>query len=117
MQAQYDIKTDFLGPEKETQREIQVLDRTLGWGRGGVTYEADQRRAEIIVEEIGLKKGSAVITPSVPEASDEADRRLNSPELARGDSTRYRALAARISYLSLDRPDLQYAAKCIRTPR
>jgi len=113
MQTRYEIKTNVLGPDAGMQREIQVLNRTLGWGKSGITYEADQRHAEIIIQELCLKTGNAVVTPSVPEASDEANKRLNSPELTLSDSTRYRALAARINYLSLDRPDLQYAAKCV----
>jgi hypothetical protein len=115
MQKQYDIKTKFLGPEKSMEQEIQVLNRTLGWGKNGITYEADQRHAEIVViREMNLKKGNAVATPGVPEAVDEANRRLYSPELDRAEAARYRGLAARINYLSLDRPDIQYAAKNIR---
>ena len=92
---------------------IPVLNRTHGWGKGGITYEADQRRAEIIIQELFLEKAIAVVTPSAPEASDDADKRLNSPEHTRSDTTRRRALAARINYLSLDRPDLQYVAKLV----
>ena len=32
-------------------------------------------------------------------------------ELEGGDATRYRAIAARCNYLSIDRPDLQFAVK------
>ena len=62
---------------------------------------------------MNLKKGNAVSTPSVPEAVNEAEIRLHSPELNRVEATRYRGIAARINYLSLDRPDIQYAAKNI----
>jgi hypothetical protein len=60
---------------------------------------------------MNLKSGNAVSTPGVPELPEEANRRINSPELSRTEATRYRGIAARINYLSLDRPDLQYAAK------
>ena len=59
---------------------MQVLNRTLGWGKRGIAYEADQRHAEIVIQEMRLEKGTAVVTPGVPEAADEANRRLNSPE-------------------------------------
>ena len=38
------------------------------------------------------------------------DDAIDSQALTRGDVTRYRALVARISYLSQDRPDLKFAA-------
>ena len=41
----------------------------------GITYEADQRHAEIIVQEMNLKKANAVSTPAVPESSEEANLR------------------------------------------
>ena len=40
-------------------------------------------------------------------ADDDAD---DSQALTGGDITRYRALVARISYLSQDRPDLKFAS-------
>ena len=113
MEARCDIKTNVLGPDAGMQQETQVLNRTLGWGMCGITYEAYQRRAEIIVQEMSLKKGNAVARPAVPEEADEASRRLNSAELTHSGSTRYRALAARTNYWSLDRPGLQCSAKCI----
>ena len=43
-----------------------------------------------------------------PQMADDDD--LDSQALANGDITRYRALVARISYLSQDRPDLKFAS-------
>ena len=40
----------------------------------------------------------------------EDDDDNDSPALTDGNITRYRALAARISYLSQDRPDLKFAS-------
>ena len=66
MQNRYEIKTNVLGPDAGMQQEIQVLNRTLGWGKSGITYEADQRHAEIIIQELCLKTSDAVVTRSVP---------------------------------------------------
>ena len=113
MEQRYDIKSQYLGPEPGMKREIQVLNRTLRWTPGGITYEADQRHAEIIVDELNMRNAKAVSTPIVSDTSDEANARLCSPDLTREEAARYRGLAARINYLSLDRPDLQYAAKVV----
>ena len=43
-----------------------------------------------------------------PQMADDDDP--DSQALANGDTTRYRALVARISYLSQDRPDLKFAS-------
>ena len=42
--------------------------------------------------------------------NDELDDTNDSQALTSGDNTKYRALVARISYLSPDRPDLKFAA-------
>ena len=113
MTARYDIKSKMLGPGNDMEQEIQVLNRTIAWTPEGITYEADQRHAEIVISEMGLKKGKPVATPSVPEAAGHQEERDRSPVLKGEDASRYRALAARINYLSLDRADLQYTAKTV----
>ena len=54
-----------------------------------------------------------VTTPGTAETKEEAERYLESPELRQADATAFRGLAARLNYLALDRPDLQFAAKGI----
>ena len=78
---------------------------------GFLEYEADQRHAEIIIREMNLKRGNSVSTPAVQQTGEEANLRLASPDMTKEESSRYRGLAARVNYLSLDRPDLQFAAK------
>ena len=48
--------------------------------------------------------------------NDEHDDVNNSQALTHGDITKYRALVARISYLSQDRPDLKFAAMQVCCP-
>ena len=60
MEQKYEIKAHYLGPEP------------------GITYEADQRHAEIVIKEMNIKKANAVSTPTVPEPSEEANSRLSS---------------------------------------
>ena len=91
--------------------EIQILNRTLRWTKEGITYEADQRHAEIVIKEMNMKQANAVSTPNVPESSEEANLRLSSPDMTKGEASRLQGLVARVNYLSVDRPDLQFAAK------
>ena len=107
MEQKYEIKAHHLGPESGMKDEVQILNRTLRWTKEGITYEADQRHAEIVIKEMNMKKANAVSTPSVPEPSEEANSRLSSPDITKDEG----GLVARVNYLSLDRPDLQFAAK------
>ena len=91
--------------------EIQILNRTLRWTKEGITYEADQRHAEIVIKEMNMKKANAVSTPTVPEPSEEANLRLRSADMTKDEASRFRELFARVNCVSLDQPDLQFAAK------
>ena len=113
MQAKYEIKSEFLGPEEGQNRELRVLNRVLRWTSRGIEYEPDQRHSEIIVKTLKLEHAKAVNTPVVAEEKDALQARENSKPLKGAEATEYRALAARLNYLALDRMDLQYAAKCI----
>ena len=44
-----------LGPGKRDDKSMRVLNRFIHWTPSGIEYEADQRHAEIIVRELGLK--------------------------------------------------------------
>ena len=111
LEQKYEIKAHYLGPESGMKDEIQILNRTLRWTKEGITYEADQRHAEFVIKEVNMKKANAVSTPTVPEPSEEANSRLSSPDMTKDEASRFRGLDARVIYLSLDRPDLQFAAK------
>ena len=111
MEQKYEIKAHYLGPESGMKDEIQILNRKLRWTKDGITYEADQRHAEIVIKEMNMKKENAVSTPTVPEPSEEANSRLSSPDMTKDEASRFGGLVARVNYSSLDRPDLQFAAK------
>jgi hypothetical protein len=44
-----------LGPGEEDEKSIRILNRIVEWGSDGLWYEADQRHAEIFVDELGLE--------------------------------------------------------------
>ena len=108
MSQWYEVKVrGILGPELEDQKEIRILNRQLRWEEGFLEYEADDKHAQTIIEELGLEedsKGSSLPLPREYEP-EEGDAELDGA-MAR----KYRRIAAVVNYLALDRPDLQFAA-------
>ena len=100
------------------------MNRVISWTEEGITYEADQRHAEIVLRELGLEAAKAVTTPG---SRDDADKMSDikvegnklqdyndaeDNELLKGtEATKFRVLAARLNYLAQDRPDVQFAVK------
>ena len=111
MPAKYESKRSILGPDSKREKIIRVLNRVLSWSSDGITYGPDQRHADIVVEEIGLKAAKLVSTPS--SSTDDVDKMLADvgSSLAAAEATMYRALAARLNCLAMDRPDIQFATK------
>jgi hypothetical protein len=107
MQQKYDIKAQLLGPEKDCQSEIKILNRIIRWGSSGLEYEPDQRHAEIVISELGLMKAKPVSTPSIMENAEK----FNETPLSSEQAQKYRSLAARVNFLAQDRPDLQFASR------
>ena len=109
MQEEYDIKIrGRLGPDKNDQKSIRILNRCLEWRHDGLYYEADPRHAEIIVDQMNVANNPSVVTPGIKSSPlpEEEDVALK-PEYA----TKFRRVVARANFLSQDRMDIQYAVK------
>ena len=53
-----------IGPASNDEKSMRVLNRLVHWTREGIEYEADQRHAELIIQELNLKADSkGVNTP------------------------------------------------------
>ena len=63
-----------------------------------------------MVDELGLKDSKPVSTPGSKEDVDRMLLDIGEP-LGPAESTLYRELAARLNYLAMDRPDIQFATK------
>ena len=99
-----------LGPDLDDMKEISILGRKLVWTTGGIVSEADPAHVKKIIEELGLHPSSnGLEKPCVRETLAEIEQ--GTDELEPCHTTRFRSIAARVNYLSLDRPDLQFAAK------
>ena len=109
MQEEYDIKLrGRLGPEKHDDKSMRILNRCLEWRSDGLHYEPDPRHAEIIIEQMGVEKSAAVVTPGIKTTPlpEEEDLALK-PDYA----TKFRRIIARANFLAQDRVDIQYAVK------
>jgi hypothetical protein len=111
VEAWYHVKARaVLGDDVGDDKEISILNRKLVWCRDELKYLADPKHAKIICEELGLTSESNVVTsPAIKEASpadEQEDEVLDAAE-----ARRFRSLAARANNLSMDRVDVQFAAK------
>ena len=71
--------------------------------------EADQRHADILIEELNLREAKGVKSPGEEEKRWEEEE--NDVELDAADATVFRKVAARANYLGMDRVDIQQAVK------
>ena len=109
MSEWYDIKVrGELSGTPGSQEVVTLLNRTITWRGGVLEYRADDKHRELTMKALGLDEDSKSLASPIVKEEDvgEKDVELNSKE-----ATEFRGLAARVNYLSQDRPDIQYAAK------
>ena len=88
---------------RDLEGAVRVLSRVVCSTK--FEYEADQRHAEILVRDVGLKEHSTgVTTPGVNDDGGAVDE-------GEVHETLYKAIAARANYLAQDRPDIHFAEK------
>ena len=108
LENQYEIMTQRTREEAEGENEAMILNRIVRRTSEGYELEADPRHSELIVEELTVKSARSLSTPGISGSTEEEEQEK---ELEGEHVTKYRALTARCNYLSMDRPDLQYAVK------
>jgi hypothetical protein len=111
MRGRYELTVGGrLGPGAKDDKEATVLNRVVRWTEAGLTYEADPRQAEKLMEELELagEGVKGVVTPGVKTTAQQIE---TEQVLSEKEHTRFRALAARANYLAADRPDIIFAAK------
>ena len=111
LNKEFKIKTSIIGPDKNDNKEIKILNRIIRYTEHGIELEADLRHAELIVAQLGLKESKELSCSAADEIKrDDDDEELNSEY-----TTQYKSIVARANYLSTDRPDIQYAVKKLAT--
>ena len=105
----FEIKTKLMGLKSGESREERILNRVIRVTEDGWEYEADQRHADLIIQESVAAKLSTLSHPGGDKRIIEEEEQ--SEEFQGKEATRFRAVAARANYLQADRPDVQYAVK------
>ena len=90
-------------------KESSILGRTVRWTNTGIEYEADPKHRKIVMEYFGFEDGSKPLTCNGEK--DDREEAWEQELLPSAEAIRFRGLAARLNFLSLDRPDLQYPVK------
>jgi hypothetical protein len=112
MKGWYELKVrGILGDEPNDDKEIVILGRTLKWGDGAITYQADDRHAKVICEAMGVKGDSKGLTSPIVKSSVEEIQEAGGEPLDTASTTEFRSVGARANYLAMDRSDIQFAAK------
>ena len=99
----FECKVQILGPSRNQQREVRILNKVVRWSKHGIYYEADQRHSEIVVREMGLENAKTVPTAgareeqkaaSVPSAAQRIEVVEESRKLGARDARAFRGVAA-----------------------
>ena len=111
LSMRFEIKTSMVGLNAQDGeiREARILNRVIRVTPQGWEYEADQRHADLIIQETGASSKGLLSRPGGDKKVLEEE--AESEELTGSEATRFRAVAARANYLAADRPDIQYAVK------
>eukprot|EP00971_Amphidinium_carterae_P218185 4331083-Amphidinium_carterae.2 len=119
LKSRYDFKSGgVLGLDPDDGSEVTYLNRVIRYVKRSnprVEIEHDMRHLDYLMRDLGLD-GIRVKTldcPSVKFGMQEVQRRTDEKTLAPADCTWYRSGVMRVAYLSLDRPDLVHAVKCL----
>ena len=111
MQSWFPIKIRaMIGGEIQDDKEVVILNRLLRWTPSGLEYEADPRHRSVLLEHFGLNGGNVRGLTQNGSKMETYDS-YESEYLEGKDATMFRALTARLNYLSLDCPDLQFPIK------
>ena len=111
MRKESEIKTQLVGDQDGGgELEGKILNRIVRWTPVGFELEGDPRHSELVLEQLGLVGCKSVSTPGTDQL-DDIDPTKVEEELAPEKVTAYRGIAARLNYLSADRPDILYPVK------
>jgi len=111
LEKEFELTYEVLGDGYGEQKKVKFLGRELTWARGGIRYEGDPKHVAILLKEWNMDSSKPVGTPGTAAEKKKDDEDGIDKELNKEMATKYRRAAARINYMSLDRPDLGFAAK------
>ena len=70
IQEIFEVKVNgIIGPCKNDQKSMIIYNRIVEWTKQGTQYETDQRNAEIIVRDLGLRGNSKTVSTASSRGS------------------------------------------------
>ena len=84
-----------IGPASGDEKSMRVLNRLVHWTSEGIEYEADQRHAELIIQELNLKADSKGVNTPGEQSKGTYGNEEDDEELEGADRTWYRGIVAR----------------------
>ena len=110
MASWFDIKVrGMLGPDRDDDKEVTILGRTVRWTDEGVEYEADMKHRTKVLEYFGFNSSTRGLTCN-GDKEDKEEPWMDQP-MDKEQAKEFRGLAARLNYMSQDCPDLQFPIK------
>ena len=114
MKSWFEIKVRaILGPEGRDDKEVVILGRILRWTREGIEYKADPKHRAVLLEKFGFREGETRALANNGEKEWREEEGFDLEFLDAEEAKEFRGCAARIHFLSLDCPDLQFVPKDI----
>ena len=108
----YEINTQMIGEAVDLHKQLQIVNRTVRWSSRGLWMEADPCHVKEVIKALGLEIASPAPTPGVVANEETRVEDIDGsidPELGHEETTMFGAVAARLNYLSQDRPDITFA--------
>ena len=99
-----------LGGASTDDKEVVVLGRIVRWLPWGLSYEADPKHRQLLLEKFGLNGDSKALESNGARDSEEGED-FDDEELPASEATEFRACVARLNFLGQDSPELQFPAK------
>ena len=98
----------MLGDDETDAKEIVISNRVLKWNGKHLIYKADDKHVARLRREFNMENES---TNGSQTACDKKELEGDDEKLDEAKVSWFRGVAARANFLSLDRMDIQYAAK------
>ena len=111
LRDRYETREQLMSGRAGDPKELIILNRRVQWTDEGLRLAPDDRHLKDLVDELGLANAKHVDTPVPVTHRDMDGEELET--LGAAESTLYRRLAAKLNYLSMDRPDIRFAASVI----
>ena len=109
MGAAYACKeVDRIGLQEGDCEGLKILNRIVEWEADAIYVEADQRQIELAVRELGLSSAKGSDTPGSKDAEEEPEE---GEGLGADEMRQFRSVAARMNFVSQDRPETMYSCK------